>query len=430
MNPRAPLLCLIFILIISVVAQGDTIYVPDDYPTIQEAIDASENGDSVVVRVGTYAENINFLGKAIRVMGEQGADKTFIGGTLAGSVVTFANGEGTSSILEGFTLTNGDASYGGGIYCQGSSPTIRNNTITGNSALGGGGIACFYGSSPKITVNTITKNSALHGGGIYCNDASPITFDNAITNNSATRSGGGISCSNYSAPAILNNTFTGNSASKGGGIACLGYSSPFTINTVLWQDDAPIGQEIYVEYYSTIVVTYSDIEGGWPGMGNIDADPTFVFPTRRDYRLLWGSPCIDSGRPDSLLLYISDPDGTRRDMGAFPFDQRDHLTLYLTPDTTDVVPGGHMGINYTIINPQDQPELFWGLSQVILPNDSTITVLGPDRYKIPANTTIQQQFIHGIPPGAPPGYYEYWSRIGFPPSTPYDEDRFTFTVLE
>ena len=91
-------------------SHASTIYVPDDYGTIQDAIDFAVNGDSVVARPGTYVENIYFLGKAISVSSEMGASVTTIDGNQNGSVGSFTSGEDATSIIEGFTLTNGSGS--------------------------------------------------------------------------------------------------------------------------------------------------------------------------------------------------------------------------------------------------------------------------------------------------------------------------------
>ena len=84
-----------------------TLYVPDNYPTIQTAIDAAGGGDTVIVRPGIYVENIDFKGKAITVESEQGPQGTIIDGNQSGSVVRFQSGEGLDSILSGFSITNG-----------------------------------------------------------------------------------------------------------------------------------------------------------------------------------------------------------------------------------------------------------------------------------------------------------------------------------
>ncbi|MHC4946413.1 MAG: right-handed parallel beta-helix repeat-containing protein, partial [Planctomycetota bacterium] len=229
---------LIAILSIPAFAFSTTIYVPDDYPSIQQAIDAAMDGDTIIVRQGTYVENIDFKGKAITVKSEQGADVTAIDGHQAGSVVTFTNGEGIDSVIEGFTLCNGTGTYyknpaggwgnhGGGIFCLFSSPTIKNNIITNNSAEGGG-IYCSGFSSPIIDGNTIIGNPGeYHGGGIACENSSNAEIrNNSISENSACY-GGGIFCGTYSSGVIENNTIAINSVDNiGGGICCDFFSSP------------------------------------------------------------------------------------------------------------------------------------------------------------------------------------------------------------
>ena len=129
---------------------ADTIYVPGEYPTIQEGIDATVDGDTVLVADGTYTrdgnKNLDYNGKAITVKSENGADETIIDCEGDGRGFYFHSEEGLDSILEGFTIQNGSAEEGGGIYCNSSSPTITNCTIERNTASGflgdGGGIFC------------------------------------------------------------------------------------------------------------------------------------------------------------------------------------------------------------------------------------------------------------------------------------------------
>ena len=149
-------LILIAVLLLSTFAIAQTTwYVPDDFPAgIQAALSDSmvTSGDTIIVRPGTYVENIDFVGKAIAVKSEQGASVTTIDGNQAGSVVTFKSGEGLDSLIEGFTITNGTGTVdpdgypsGGGIYCLNSSPTICKNVITNNSVSGSSW--SFYPSS-------------------------------------------------------------------------------------------------------------------------------------------------------------------------------------------------------------------------------------------------------------------------------------------
>ena len=195
------------------------IYVPDDYSKIQDAINAAVDGDMVIVRPGTYFENIDFKGKAITLLGEQGYDHTVIDGSKVNTVVRFGRFEGPDSVLTGFTIRNGHTypypSYeGAGIRCHGSSPTIINNYITSNTTIenSGGGIA-LVGSSAIILRNKIIDNTAKTGSGIYCLGSSPIIEYNVIEYNS----GYGLSCSGggiyfYSDKVRIRSNIIGSSA--------------------------------------------------------------------------------------------------------------------------------------------------------------------------------------------------------------------------
>ncbi|MHC4234634.1 MAG: right-handed parallel beta-helix repeat-containing protein, partial [Planctomycetota bacterium] len=148
-----------------------------DYETIQGAINAASNGDTIVVMPNTctpqeaYVENIDYLGKAITVQALSPTDAavvevTIIDGDQSGSVVTFQSGEGSGSVLNGFTITNGSATQGGGIHCRTSSPSIRNCVVTDNTASSrGGGVYCGSNSHPTLYGCRLSSNSSGNTGG-------------------------------------------------------------------------------------------------------------------------------------------------------------------------------------------------------------------------------------------------------------------------
>jgi len=334
------------------------VHVPDDATTIQDAIENVADDGVVIVRPGTYVENIDFCGKAITVRSEQGAAVTIIDGNRADSVVSFRSFEDENSVLDGFTITNGSASAGAGIHCEAfTSPTITNNIIRLNEASSsGGGIFSSFSSSPTITNNIITENLALSqlGGGIFFSFAFPTIANNTISYNSA-ENGGGIGCS-YSSATITNNTIFYNSASfqgggicfydsslimtnntisynlavsYGGGVACVMGSAASITNTILWYNSANSGPEISIRHTwdpSTLTISYSDVFGGRPlvhaewgctlkwNAGMIDTNPLFVTGPLGDFYLSQiaagqasDSPCVDAGDPLSLMI-----DGTTR----------------------------------------------------------------------------------------------------------------------
>jgi len=195
------------------------------------------------------------------------------------------------------------------VFClHGSNPTMINCTITGNAASDGGGVDCLR-SNPTLTNCTISGNDATHwdGGGIGCSGSSPTLTNCKITDNTADDDGGGVDCYE-SSPTLTNCTITGNTASHGGGVACREDSNPTLTNCILW-DDSP--QEIYV-YSGSPIVTYCDVQGGWEGEGNIDADPLFIDPPNDDFHLQPGSPCIDAA--DNTAV----PEGITTDLDGNP----------------------------------------------------------------------------------------------------------------
>ncbi len=212
-----------------------SIRVPDDYPTIQSAIDAASDGDIVEVAPGTYTgegnKNLDLGGKAITVRSESGADGCIIDCQGEGRGFYFHNGEGNNSVIDGFTIQNGSAYEGGGIYCLDSSPTVTNCTISDNSASFGGGIYCLD-SSPIITYCMIRDNSAICGGGVFCFLSSPVLTNCALRDNSASTGGGGIYCVYESSLTLSECTIEGNSAIYGGGIFCTESSPILTRCTI------------------------------------------------------------------------------------------------------------------------------------------------------------------------------------------------------
>jgi len=283
---------------------------------------------------------------------------------------------GSNAVIEYNTIRNNySTGEGGGIYCSASSPVIRGNIIMGNLAgyygdAAGGGIACLDGSNPQITGNRIINNSANpsgsftvrhgYGGGVYIsNSTGAVISSNIITGNlvdtepQTTSDGGGIYLHNAdvtisnnvignnmaqgndgggiyiyaSYPNLINNTIANNMAGDFGGGIYTEFSNPEIVNSILYFNQDSAGTQIF-DAGSNVSVSYSDVQGGWPGDGNIDVVPFFRNPFDGDYRLQdslycgddYYSACIDAGSPDyaDSLVDCSFGLGTDvADMGAY-----------------------------------------------------------------------------------------------------------------
>ena len=353
------------ILMSAVSAAAATFYVPDDFTAIQPALDACLNGDTVILRDGTYKgalnRNLDFKGKALTLRSENGKESCIIDCEGGGRAFYFHSQEIYDSVLEGVTIVNGSVSMmacGGAINCTDSSPTIIDCKISGNYAGKGGGIFCgnyaspaiigcviegneayYYGggislwfyASPEIEGCDISGNTAGNGGGIHgVYSSCPDIVNCTIEGNLAKNTGGGIECIVESSPTILNCTLTNNIALSGGGTS-FGHSSyPIMSNSILWDNSGESGgPQIAVQYTSGLALSHSDVQGGaalvlvgggstleWQE-GNIDADP--VFAGAGDYHLTAQSPCVDTGTDSGLYADIDGdmrPQGIAYDIGS------------------------------------------------------------------------------------------------------------------
>ncbi len=311
--------------------------VPDRYNTIQAAVDAAQDQDTVLVRPGTYYENfviaekIIVVGSLFLTTGDEAyIDSTMIDGEEAESVVTIRNVENEAAVIAGFTITNGDAEFGGGVFMENSSPTLEYCIIRDNHAYNsGGGMICRDESYPIISHCTIDHNEVNigGGGGVYCENSGPLFEYCVITRNHSDVEGGGGIHNHNGDSVLINCTISENWADgSGGAVFCTGVAEFHVVNCIFWNNRL---YEISLYDNNQITVSYSDVEGGeervvaygesaaaW-GIGNIDDDPRFVDPENGDFHLQITSPCIDAGDPD----YPYDPDTTIADIGALFFDQ-------------------------------------------------------------------------------------------------------------
>ncbi|RRR78034.1 MAG: hypothetical protein EI684_00805 [Candidatus Viridilinea halotolerans] len=264
--------------------------------------------------------------------------------------VVLANAVDATAIIDGFTITGGNANVGGstnrggGIRNSTGAPTLRNLIVRNNRAiLGGGGLynwagspvisnvlllenqsdgsggALFNqgGSNPTLTNVTISGNQAYEGGGIYNDNSNPTLTNVLMSGNFASFNGGAIA-NNNSIPTLTNVTMSGNRAANwAGGIGSWSGGSATVRNSIIWGN---IGGSAANIGGGTPAVSYSLVEGGYAGAGNLASDPLFVNPiaagsaptTTGDYRLQAASPVMNVG--DNTLI----PGGIATDLAGNP----------------------------------------------------------------------------------------------------------------
>jgi hypothetical protein len=318
--------------------------VPGTYATIQAAINASVNTDTVLVAPGTYMENINFRGKMIVVTSMYYVTNdpatiysTIINGSTpanpdSASCVIICSHEDSTTVLQGFAITGGSGTRwndehgpgnfyreGGGILIQYSAPIIQNNIIYNNLitnnnnvvSTGGGGMR-IGDSYPRLYNNIISGNTGKYGAGVVFNFSGCDMKNNIICVNYGSDSygaGSGIWTNGSGArPRVIeNNSIVNNSAAAGtGGIFQSGTTT--LRNNIIWGNTP--GAQISG---SGATVTYSDVQGGFTGAGNINLDPMFA---DSNFYFMSGSPCIDAG--DSNAIYNDPADTNNPGMALYP----------------------------------------------------------------------------------------------------------------
>ncbi len=290
-----------------------------DFTTVQPALTAALSGATITVDAATYTatNNLNFGGKSLSLVCGGANGSCILDGGSTASVFYLDTNETSAALISGFTIRNGKAATGGGIYLHNSSPTIQDCVITGNSASSyGGGLYADGTSNPTVSRCQILSNSATtFGGGVYT--ISGGTFSSCLfTGNHSGYYAGAI----YSYPAtsvITNCTITGNSATSGGGAVY----DVATITNCIIRNNTP--DMVFTDDESR-AVTYSDITGGWIGTGNIDSDPLFVNASAGNYQLQPGSPCINAGNSNAAGIGALDLNDNARivedtDMGAYEY---------------------------------------------------------------------------------------------------------------
>ena len=283
-----------------------TIRVPEDRPSIREAMAAASNGDIVLVSPGIYFEHLKYGGKAISVQSVAGPEKTVIDGAYSDTVVRFETHEGPQSVLSGFTIQHGRGWLGGGIRMDLASPTITGNIFRDNGpAIGSGASIDGNSSSPVVEGNTFFANACdtQYSSGVltFRNFSSPHILNNIFVQNPCRAITLVLPDGHF--PVIANNTFAYNNVG-------VWFDGRFS-TTHFYANNIVIGNGIGVQAESLILgreptwthnlvfgngTNYVGIADQTGLNGNISTDPMFLTTQSREaFQLREGSPAIDAG---------------------------------------------------------------------------------------------------------------------------------------
>ena len=199
--------------------------VPSQYGSIEDAIDASVDGDTIIVEVGTYNENLDFRGRSITLTSTDPNDPNVVAGTIVDgngliATITFPDSEDANCVLTGFTITGAETSdKGGGVRCSSGNITFSKCVFRNNTAQDGGGIFNDI-ADLIITKCMFIENTSLHnfGGGIYNYKGQLTVTDCIFIGNSALEEGGGLASDHLKSPIVTNCIFIDNSANLGSGM--------------------------------------------------------------------------------------------------------------------------------------------------------------------------------------------------------------------
>jgi predicted outer membrane repeat protein len=242
------------------------------------------------------------------------------------------NGE-NSPLLINCTFSENSAAWGGGMYNgYNNNTTLTNCAFNENSGDSGGGMYNCE-NSMNLAGCTFSGNFAEYGGGINCEYDANLTLENCIFSGNEAEYGGGVFCDSNSTSVLTNCSIVDNQVtSSGGGFYNSDDSSTTLTNCIVWNNAL---EQIVNDAGGNAVVTYSNVQGGWSGQGNIDNDPLFADPSNGDYHLKsrggrWDpvsqtwvrdgvtSPCVDAGDPTITSFSLEPvPNGGRINMGAY-----------------------------------------------------------------------------------------------------------------
>ena len=303
---------------------GPTLQVPGQYATIQDAINASVSGDTILVAPGTYTQSLNFNGKLIDVQSRGGSSVTTLSIPSGGTGVNITG----AAEFAGFNITPASGTNAQGVVANGTGSLIKNNTFYN---LGSGSDAAVQGNnaSPILDGNVFNDchSDTQVGNGVvgFVNGSSPVIENNVFENNAGTQALTLVLPSGNS-PVVVNNTFVSNATA----VFFYSFSNALIENNIFEANTRALDVEYpymlptfnnnlvwnnTTNYYSsgTTVPNYTGTAG------NISANPNFVSST--NFAIQPNSPAINAGTsasaPDHDINGVPRPDLGGYDIGAY-----------------------------------------------------------------------------------------------------------------
>jgi len=326
--------------IVATPASAEVLRVPSQYPAIQDAINAAADADIIIVAPGTYGMDINFAGKNVVLISEQGPWPTIIDGAGGGNSIRFCGGEGRGAIISGFTIANHGAGYYGAIIAIDSSPVIANNIFRDNFSWESGAGIFIEGGAPAVINNIFYHNEAWMteacsgGSGIFVEAGSPDIWNNLFSDNINAYGAGIMACADTS--RIFNNIFYHD---QGQGIHADGSEALIWQNTFVRDD---FGYCMNLPDLVNNIFHQEGASGGYIDNYNFYGNAEFASGPWGPFYLSQvaagqptDSPGVDAGTPLNFLLGTTRTDHVA---DAAPHDLGYHFPLRLPPTIARSLP--------------------------------------------------------------------------------------------